>query len=541
MATGNKNALLSVFNKEGITEFAKALVKHDYTIYASGGTARHLSEAGVIVQDVAKTIGGGAILDHRVVTISREIAGGLLADKEKHIAELEELGFPFLDLVCCDLYPLEDAINDESSTEDDIVAKIDVGGPTMISSGAKGERIVVCSHEDRPSVIEWLENDKPEEKSFLRQLRAKAFWTISKYRGLAAEYFSDGAYKGIFGELHTQLKYGENPQQKEAGFYVTDKNDPWGLHQFNKVDSEGGTGFVNLTDSGRLVNAYRDIKRGLRANTALAANAQTVALGGKHGNPCGGSISATPKDAIEKMIMGDSRALFGGSVLVDAFIDEELATVLLKTGTDRKNYFNVIIAKGFSDEAKEMLKLKKRACHLFELAAIENVDDQLDYPEPKRIVQVPGGFLLQDPNMFVLDFNADETEAHGDVTDQHKLDMLLAWAVMKNSNSNTICLVKEGQLIGNGVGQQDRVSAAELAIKKAKDAGHDTAGAVAGSDSFFPFPDGPEALIAAGVVGIFSTSGSMRDSETVEVCDKNNVSLVFVSDKVGRSFAGHSC
>ena len=112
MATGNKNALLSVFNKEGITEFAKALVKHDYTIYASGGTARHLSEAGVIVQDVAKTIGGGAILDHRVVTISREIAGGLLADKEKHIAELEELGFPFLDLVCCDLYPLEDAIND---------------------------------------------------------------------------------------------------------------------------------------------------------------------------------------------------------------------------------------------------------------------------------------------------------------------------------------------------------------------------------------------------------------------------------------------
>jgi phosphoribosylaminoimidazolecarboxamide formyltransferase/IMP cyclohydrolase len=536
-----KNALLSVFNKDGITEFAEALVKHGYTIYASGGTARHLSEAGIDVQDVAETIGGGAILDHRVVTISREIAGGLLADKEKHITELEELGFPFLDLVCCDLYPLEDAINDEKSSEADVVAKIDVGGPTMISSGAKGERIVVCSHEDRDRVVTWLNENKPEETSFLRELRAKAFWTIAKYRGLAAEYFSNGKYKGIFGELHTQLKYGENPQQKEAGFYVTDPNDPWGLHQFNKVDSEGGTGFVNLTDSGRLVNLYRDIKRGLRANVSLAGDAHVIALGGKHGNPCGGSIAATAKEAIEKMIMGDARALFGGSVLVDVYIDEELATVLLKTGTDRKNYFNVIIAKGFSDEAKEMLKMKKKACHLFELAALEQADEQLDYPEPKRIVQVPGGFLLQDPNMFVLDFSSDETEAHGDVTDQHKLDMLLGWAVMKNSNSNTICLVKDGQLIGNGVGQQDRVSAAELAIKKAVDAGHDITGAVAGSDSFFPFPDGPEALIAAGVVGIFSTSGSIRDGETVAVCEKNNVSIVFVSDRVGRSFAAHSC
>jgi len=185
-----KYALLSVYNKDGIVEFAQDLIKWgDYNILSSGGTAKHLEDAGVLVTDIADLVKGSAILDHRVVTISREIAGGLLADRIKHLDEMADLGFVYIDLVCFDFYPLASAAADESLSKEEVVNKIDIGGPMNTLAGAKSGRIIVCNVEDREKVADWIMEKEPNREVFIDWLRYRAFSTISEYYGHAAKYF----------------------------------------------------------------------------------------------------------------------------------------------------------------------------------------------------------------------------------------------------------------------------------------------------------------------------------------------------------------
>ncbi len=186
-----KNALLSVYNKDGIVEFAEELIKWGgYNILSSGGTAKHLADAGVPVTDIADMVKGAAILDHRVVTISREIAAGLLADPISHIDEMKELGIPYIDLVCFDFYPLEEAVNNPELDEEAVISKIDIGGPMNTLAGAKSGRIVVCNTEDRGKVTEWILEQEPNRKTFINYLRWRAFTSIAEYYARAGNYFS---------------------------------------------------------------------------------------------------------------------------------------------------------------------------------------------------------------------------------------------------------------------------------------------------------------------------------------------------------------
>jgi len=524
-----KIALISVYNKQGIVEFAKELVGLGFKIFASGGTAKELSAAGIEVTDVASLVGGGAILGHRVVTLSREVHAGLLArDNSEDRAELEKLKIPFIDLVCVDLYPLTDEVSKAGSTLESVIEKTDIGGPTMLRSAAKGRRIIVSDAEDRPKVIDWLKSGQSDKESFISKYCAKAEFIVSNYALVSARYLSLGNIDGVVAREVSSLKYGENAWQVPAGLFKNEIVDKLSLANFKLITGTTPS-YNNLADVDRLLQTITHIAAAYDVNFSQAPK---IAIGVKHGNPCGAAVSDDPALAIQKMLEGDLRAIFGGLVMVNFSVDEKLAEVLLTHKMEAgRRLLDGIIAPSFTPEAIEMLKRKGDKCRFLVNEALESLDkNSLD--SHKRFRYVRGGLLVQPNYTFVPDMV-------GAPPDQKRSDMLLAWSIGSTSNSNTVTIVKDGQLLGNGVGQQDRVSCCQLAIKRATDANHSTKGAVAYSDSFFPFVDGVEVLANAGISAIFATSGSVRDEEIKNYCKEKNINLFMVPDSEGRGFFGH--
>jgi phosphoribosylaminoimidazolecarboxamide formyltransferase/IMP cyclohydrolase len=263
-----------------------------------------------------------------------------------------------------------------------------------------------------------------------------------------------------------------------------------------------------------------------------------IAVGVKHGNPCGAAVSDNASEAIQKMLEGDLRAIFGGVVMVNFEVDEELAEVLMshKMENNQRRLLDGVIAPGFTSGAIELMKRKGDKCRFLVNPALSSLSkNSLD--SHKRFRYVRGGFLTQPNYAFILDLA--KADASGKLSNEQKSDIVLAWAIGSTSNSNTVSIIKGQMLIGNGVGQQDRVSCCQLAIKRAVDAGHKLEGAVAYSDSFFPFVDGVETLSRAGIKTIFATSGSVRDEEVKKFCADSGVALVMLPDKEARGFFGH--
>ena len=543
MSNGVRTALISVYNKEGIVEFAKQIQELGFKILASGGTAKAILAAGIEVTDVATLVGGGAILGHRVVTLSREIHAGLLArDIEVDRKELDSLKIPFIDLVCVDLYPLEETIEKlriansglPDQDREEVLEKTDIGGPTMLRSASKGRRVVIADFGDRQKVVDWLKAGEPDRENFISSLAAKAEYIVADYCLRSARYHSNGKLDGFAGAQILEAKYGENGWQTPAGLYESKHADILSLNQFRLLAGTAPS-YNNLADVDRLLQTITHIAAGFETNFKTVPK---IAVGVKHGNACGAAVDENPHLAIEKMLQGDLRAIFGGVVMVNFTVDEAAAEILLSyqmTGGQRR-LLDGIIAPDFSPGAVEMLKRKGDKCRFLVNSGLASLTrESLD--NHSRFRYVRGGFLKQPNYNFVLDFSTAET--NGQISDEQKLDMLLAWTVGSTSNSNTVTLVKEQALIGNGVGQQDRVGGCQLAIKRATDAGHDTKGAAAYSDSFFPFVDGVEVLSKAGITSIFATSGSVRDEEIKKFCIDNQIALVMLPDREARGFFGH--
>lgn len=522
-----KKALLSVYHKDGIVEFAQALVGLGFTIYASGGTFKHLMGNGIYALPVSDLVGGEAILGHRVVTLSREVHAGLLAkNTEEDIAELARLAIPRLDLVCVDLYPLEAEIANPGSNRESVIEKTDIGGPTMIRSGVKGGRVVVCDPKDRQKVIDWF-NDGEPANGFVDELCAKGEFTIAKYCMASASYLSNGKYLGFFGERVATCKYGENAWQAPAHLYSTGTDDPLALDKFVVIEGTPPS-YNNWCEIDRLLQTVTHIGGVYAVNEVFGP---AIAVGTKHGNPCGTAIGSDHMEVVKKMMAGDPLAIFGGLVMTNFEVDESLCAAL--TG----KMLDGIIAPAFTEGAIAMLRRKGDKCRFVVNPALNGLVGNLDRTPRFRFVR--GGFLAQPNYTFIPDFGRGELLMFGEATTEQQNDMMLAWAIGSTSNSNTITLVKNKQLIGNGVGQQDRVGAANLAITRAQRSGHEVAGAVAYSDSFFPFSDGPQTLIDAGVTALFTSSGSVKDHATIDVCAKHGVALYMVADQVGRGFFGH--
>ena len=538
-----KTALLSVYHKKGIVNFARQLIELGWDIIASGGTAKALANADVPVRNVAELVGGPAILGHRVVTLSREVHAGLSAtDSADDVKELAGLGIPRIDLVCVDLYPLHEAINDPNNTTESVIEKTDIGGPAMLRNGAKGRRIVICDPNDRQGVINWLKNGKPEEQEFLTELAAKAEAVVAEYCLTSARYHSQGSYDGFIGRQVETLRYGENPWQTPAislsNKLLSNKSgSPLSLDAFQPIAGIKPS-YVNVADLDRLLQTITHVAAVFDINRFQVP---LIAVACKHGNPCGvAAVGNNSIEVIQKMVSGDTRAIFGGLVMTNFPLAtseaEALLTHLMPEG--KRRLLNGIIAPLFSEKAVQILKRKKDTCRFLINPALNHLNyKSLD--SASRFRYIRDGFLRQPNYNFVLDLQNIWLEKIGDITTEQEDDLLLAWAIGSTSNSNTITIVKDHKLIGNGVGQPDRVGACELAISKARNAGHSTTEAVAYSDSFFPFSDGPAVLAEAEVKVILASSGSIRDQEVKTFCQEHGLTLYLIPDKVGRGFFNH--
>ena len=332
------------------------------------------------------------------------------------------------------------------------------------------------------------------------------------------------------------MKYGENPWQGRALFIDLESGDALGLDRFLLVAGSKPS-YTNITDIDRLLQAITHIAAVFDVNRGIVSY---IAVAGKHGNACGAAIGIDRISVMQKMITGDTRAIFGGAVMTNFSVDEEVARTLslhMMPGKNRR-LLDLVIAPSFTDGAIRILERKDGRCKFFINSALAYLS-KASLDTATRFRYVRGGILRQENYTFVLDLN-DPCIEKSEVADAGiEEDLMLAWAIGSTSNSNTVTLVKDGMLLGNGVGQQDRVGACELAIARAKNGGHDVKGATAYSDSFFPFTDGPEALGDAGVRALLASSGSVKDGAVRAKCREMKVILYLVPDVIGRGFFGH--
>jgi len=541
-----KTALISVYTKDGIEDFAGRLVKLGWEILSSGGTAKFLAEKGIPVKDVAELVGGGAILGHRVVTLSREVHAGLLArDNEEDRAELENLGVPFIDMVVCDFYPLREEIAKEGATVDSVINQTDIGGPTMVRSGAKGGRIVVIDPLDRKTVIEQLEFNDVVTPGVRQYLRAKAEYIVAGYCLDSVRFHGKDGYDGLLGIVVMDLAYGENRDQSPAALYAADLADPLAWGKFNVLT--GQPSYISIGDGDRALGVMCALAESFRFNLKKVPQ---IAVACKHGNPCGIGVSfESPTEALLKALMGDSLAVMGAEVMINFAIDKDLGLLLFRVPDKQRERvgrefwgIDVLYAPAVDADTIELLGKKDRRRILVNPALADPHDSKQEFMlEPVR-----GGFLRQKSYHYILDFSNLHSQT-GKMSESQKIDAIIAWAAAWRSVSNTVALAKEGMLIGLGCGQQDRIACVQLCLDRAKRAGHDTTGAIFASDAFFPFArrkreedprEGSELLWEALCAGGIVPYDGKNAQEVYDFFNQHHLLVGFLPPE-HRGFFGH--
>ena len=506
-----QRALLSVYDKRGLVEFASGLVELGIEILSTGGTARVLEEHDLPVVRVSEVTGHPEILGGRVKTLHPRIHGGLLADREQgsHLAELREHGIQPIDLVAVNLYPFRETAGRKGVTFAEVVASIDVGGPTMVRAAAKNHRgvAVVVDPEDYPQVLAALEqSDRVVPEALRHRLAIKAFRHTEAYDAAISEWLeqeSSESRESFPPHLLIDLKrkmvprYGENPHQRAALYEVL--GGPGVLGGFDQLQGKE-LSFNNLLDADaarRLVATFR------RPTVAIV----------KHGNPCGVGTGETTAEAYASALACDPTSAFGSIVALNRPADVGLAEAMAKL------FIEVIVAPAFSEGAAERFGAKKNLrlikCPPFDGAAT-----------PLEIRPIDGGFVVQ-----TQDVEPDEPDewtcpTRRQATDAERRAMLLAWRVCRKVRSNAIVIANDHQTVGIGAGQMSRVDSCRIAVAKAELA---TAGCAAASDAFFPFRDGLDVLGEAGITAIVQPGGSRRDAEVIEAADEGNMTMLLTA------------
>ncbi|MEI8252226.1 MAG: bifunctional phosphoribosylaminoimidazolecarboxamide formyltransferase/IMP cyclohydrolase [bacterium] len=549
-----KFAFVSVYHKtNGLDLIIKKLHELGVSISSTGGTADFIEVLGVPVIKAETITGYPSILGGRVKTLHPKIMGAILARRENEgdIAQLEEYEIPEIDLVIVDLYPFQQTV-DSGSSHEEIVEKIDIGGITLIRAAAKNynDVTIVSSMEQYPTLLDILEKQGTEITEEQRyDFATKAFVTTVSYDLAIMMYFGQGDYYGIIGKKVLSLRYGENPWQEVLGLYKSfGEDNPLGLDKLQWL--AGDPGYVNVIDVDRMFQTITHVMAGYHKNLLWQdmgfqkkESLPYVAIGVKHGNPCGAAInSSDPEQAIKDMLDGNLISIFGGAIITNFTITKKLAEIIRNYHAEKpQRIIDLVIAPDIDPQAVKILERKDDLCKMAILHALANLDsDCLD--KSILIRKVAGGFLAQRNYDFFPDLSNDYFKKYGEIRmlfGQDRVNLVLGLAICATSNSNTIVLVKDQMLIGAGVGQKDRLECCDLAVKIAQEAGHTTAGALAVSDSFFPFPDGPGKLINAGVKTIFSLSGSVKDQLTIDLCEKTKVMLLMIDNKIARMFFAH--
>jgi len=502
-------ALLSVSDKTGLVDFAKGLIAIGWDLVSTGGTAKALRSAGVNVRDVSDITHFPEMLDGRVKTLHPAIHGALLArrDSPDHMKALVEHQIAPIDLVAVNLYPFEETAAKAGANPEEIIEQIDIGGPSMLRSAAKNfaSVTVVVDPTDYGRVLAALEA-KDDDIDLRRLLAEKVFARTAAYDAAIAYWFGCERSEifpdriAITLQKETSLRYGENPGQR-AAFYVERRRD--GIAALEK---KGGKelSFNNLLD----------LEGALFATDPFAGEIACAIV--KHTTPCGLATAGNALDAYKKALECDPVSAFGSVISFTVPVDDETAEAVSSL------FVECIVAPQFTPGALEILGRKKNLRVLEGRAQWR--DHSLDF---KR---VRGGFLAQE--RAARDSGEEwRVVTRRQPTDEELKDLHFAWRAVGSVKSNAIVLARDGATIGIGAGQMSRVDAAFLSVHKARLTGHDTKGAVMGSDAFFPFRDGVEQAAEAGVSAIVQPGGSVRDEEVIKAADEYDIAMVFTGKR----------
>jgi phosphoribosylaminoimidazolecarboxamide formyltransferase/IMP cyclohydrolase len=502
-------ALLSVSDKTGILEFARGLADLGIEIISTGGTARELEAAGIPVRSITDFTSFPEIMDGRVKTLHPKLYAGLLAvrDNPVHLDAAREHDVEWVDLVCVNLYPFERTAAIRGVADQEVIENIDIGGPTMIRAAAKNHMFTapVVSPESYDAVLDELrESDRSLSPNTRESLAAEAFSYTARYDTAIARWFQEKredfpplmvrAFEKVL-----ELPYGENPHQRAAYYAQVGTR----THVLSMVSQLGGKelSFNNLLD----LDSARLLLGEFQVPGCVIV---------KHNNPCGAALATTPLEAYKRAFACDPMSAYGGVIALNRRVDRELAEALLE------QFIEVLFARGYDDDALELLSTKPN------MRILDNHERRSANMIEPHLRQVVGGMLVQDRDADLEERAEMQVVSKRRPNEQEWSELLFGWRVCKHVRSNAIVISRDLATIGIGAGQMSRVDSVRFAMEKARS---ELTGAVMASDAFFPFPDGPELALEAGVMGIIQPGGSIRDPEVVAAIDNAGAVMVFTS------------
>ncbi len=509
-----KRALLSVSDKSGLVELATALAGHGVELVSTGGTAKALRDAGLVVRDISDLTGFPEMMDGRVKTLHPKVHGGLLAvrDNPGHVAAMAAHDIGAIDLVVVNLYPFVETVM-KGAERDEIIENIDIGGPSMIRSAAKNHASVAIVTDPADYAVIASGTTTLDQR---RKLAAKAYSATAVYDAMISQWFAFADQQQMFPDMMAmmanrgeELRYGENPHQK-AALYV-----PAGPHGRGIAQAE------QLQGKELSYNNYNDADAALELVSEFRDGPPTVVIV-KHANPCGVASGETLLEAYQAALACDSVSAFGGIIAVNRPLDAATAEAMAGIFTE------VVAAPDASDEAKAVFAKKKNLRLLL----------TGDLPDPARgglsVKTIAGGYLVQSRDNGRVSRDMLKTVTKRAPTDAELADCLFAWTVAKHTKSNAIIYAKDGSTAGIGAGQMNRLESARIAAWKAKDAAEKagwatprTIGSAVASDAFFPFADGLMAAVEAGATAVIQPGGSIRDDEVIAAADAAGLAMVF--------------
>lgn len=494
-------ALISVYDKTGLSELVEVLRQFNVEIYSSGGTFDFLSQRFSGIRSLSEITGVTSLLDGRVKTLHPYVHAAILAkkDSQEHLEELRTFNVEPFDLVVVNFYPFEKVLEKENISEDEIIENIDIGGPTLVRSAAKNFNsvAVISSIEQYDLLIEELKKYSGSISLELRKkLAAEAFQRIVQYDSSISNYFNGDSILNLSLNLEKELRYGENPHQSAKLFGEFFKS-------FNVLHGKelSYNNILDIVSATELVFEF--------TNTACAIV--------KHNSPCGVAIGNSSIDAYEKALSCDPVSAFGGIVAFNQSIDFVTAEKL------NERFLEVIIAPDFGEDVLEILK-KKRDRRIVQVD--KNFKSRKGYLYNFELRSVTGGILVQSKDNFILDKSLIKIVTDQKPDEDELEDLIFAFTVSKYVKSNAIVFAKNGKTIGIGGGQTSRVDSVKIAIMKAKENNHDLSNSVLASDGFFPFPDAVEIASNAGATAFIQPGGSIRDSEVIEFANNKNLKMV---------------
>jgi phosphoribosylaminoimidazolecarboxamide formyltransferase/IMP cyclohydrolase len=502
-----RTALISVSDKRGIVDFAKGLEELGVKIVSTGGTKKELEESGVKVTGISDHTGSPEILGGRVKTLHPTVHAGLLAklDDADHIDQLNEHGLGSIDLVVVNLYPFERWANRRGVSDGEVLEQIDIGGPTMVRASAKNYAFtaIVVSPESYDAVLEELSEDDCQLGLETREsLAVDAFNYTARYEAAISTWFNErsGNVPDQFVrayEKQIDLPYGENPHQRAA--YYSEIGARTDLLSMIGQEQGKDLSYNNLLDL--------DAGRRLIDEFELPGCAIL-----KHNNPCGTAVAATIGEAYEKALHTDPLSAFGGIYIFNREVDGALAEKMIE------NFIELVFAPSYTEEALEFFSRKEN------LRVLVNEERRAWPVSAPDLRGVRGGLLYQDRDIDIDERENMQVVTQAQPTEAQWGDMLFAWRVAKHVKSNSIVIAKDLATLGIGAGQMSRVDSVKLAVKKSHS---DLTGSVLAGDAFFPFADGPDYAIKAGVAAIIQPGGSKRDEEVVKAADAAGIPMVF--------------